>query len=525
MAQALRSSRPRIHPGRRSELPPSDAAELHARGAETRSQRFVALVSVAGVGVLAALVARAGVRGVLEQPVLFWLIAAFACAGELFPIVVPRRNDVEEITTSTTFAFAILIGFGIPTAAVVLATSSAFADAIHRKPVWKVLFNLAQYVLAVAAAGLVYRSLGAPSSVTIRTLAPILAAGLTFFVVNDLLTGIAVGLAEGVPLASYLLADLGFQAAIACALLSLSPIVLVVADRSVWLVPLLAIPVAAVYWGATASLENTRLVARLEDSLAHLTELNHMKDDFVAVVSHELRTPLTSIQGYVKTLLQLDELEEGQRRSFLEAADRQGDRLRRLIEQLLVTSRLETHVEPLSLAPVSIPLIVRQAIDELRSTAHGHTFDLRLDPDLRVVESDEAKIHQVVSNLVENAIKYSPPDTRITVEARADDGGIGISVIDEGPGIPVHARDRIFDRFFQVDGSTTRSVGGTGLGLYICRKMTETLGGRLTLERTGPAGTVFTLWLPGDAGHESVEPDPSKDSPDGPEGKVLFLSR
>jgi signal transduction histidine kinase len=94
-------------------------------------------------------------------------------------------------------------------------------------------------------------------------------------------------------------------------------------------------------------------------------------------------------------------------------------------------------------------------------------------------------------------------------------------VFDEGPGIPTDARDRIFDRFFQVDGSATRSVGGTGLGLYICRKMTESLGGRLTLERTGPAGTVFTLWLPLDPERDVVEPD--ADGP--PEARVLFLSR
>src|SRR5919197_197782 len=333
-------------------------------------------------------------------------------------------------------------------------------------------------------------------TMTLSALGPILAAGIGFFVVNDVLTVGAVALAEGVPVVPYRLEDLRFQVAIASALLSLAPIVLISADDSIWFVPLLAVPVAAVYWGASASLQNTVLIARLEESLAHLTELNRLKDDFVAVGSHELRTPLTSIQGYVKTLLQLDELEDADRRSFLEAADRQGDRLRRLIEQLLVTSRLETHEEPLSVAPVSIPLLVRQVVEEVRATAHGHTFDVRVDPSLHAIESDEAKIHQIVSNLVENALKYSPPDTRVTIRAHGVDEGIAISVADEGPGIAVDAREHVFERFYQADSSTTRKVGGTGLGLYICRKMTESLGGRLTLDRTGHDGSVFTLWVP-----------------------------
>jgi signal transduction histidine kinase len=511
----------------RSDAPTSRVAapDLPARdvAAEIRSQRFVALVSVVGVGVLAAILARSGPASLLHQPALFWLISAFVFAGELFPIKVPRRSDVEEITTSTTFAFALLIGFGTPGAVGVLAISSAVADVVDRKPLWKALFNLAQYALAIAAAGAVYGLLGAPTVVTAHALLPILAAALTFFVVNDLLTGVAVGLSEGTPLRTFVVGDLWFQAAIASALLSLSPVVMVVAARSVWLVPLLAIPVAAVYWGATASLENTRLVARLEGSLAHMTELNRLKDDFVAVVSHELRTPLTSIQGYVKTLLQLEELEEDQRRSFLQAADRQGERLRRLIEQLLVTSRLESHVEPLSIAPVSIPLLVRHVVDELGGRAHGHTFDLRFDPALPILHTDEAKVHQIVSNLVENALKYSPPDTCITIRAVDSESGARISVHDEGPGIPAEARSKVFDRFYQVDGSTTRAVGGTGLGLYICRKMTETLGGLLTLDRTGPGGTVFSLWLPEVA---AEDPDEQVDPRRAPaEGTVLFLSR
>lgn len=458
---------------------------------------YVAAIAVVGFALLAFIIVQSGLRGIATAPNKFWLFTFFVIVGELFPITVPRRDEVEEITTSTTFAFALLLGVGAGSAVVALALASAVADFGHRKPAWKTVFNVGQYSTAMAAAGGVYALLGSPRDPGVEMLGPFLGAALTFFLVNNALTGVGVGIAQGVPVVRYLARDLRFQASTAAALLALSPIALLLAEESLALVPLLAIPVAAVYWGASSSLENTRLVARLEESLEHLTELNRLKDDFVAVVSHELRTPLTSIQGYVKTLLQLgDDLGEEQRRSFLEAADRQGDRLRRLIEQLLVVGRLDSHVEPLSLSNVSVPTLAGHVVDELRSQAHGHVFDLRFAPGLSAIETDESKLHQIVSNLVENALKYSPPDTRVVLRAEEAEDGVVVSVEDEGPGIPEELHERVFDRFYQVDQSITRRVGGTGLGLYICRRMAESLAARLWVERSDRRGSVFSVWLP-----------------------------
>src|SRR5205085_8655055 len=224
---------------------------------------------------------------------------------------------------------------------------------------------------------------------------------------------------------------------------------------------------------------------------------NRLKDEFVAVVSHELRTPLTSIQGYVKTLLQLTgDLDVEQQRSFLEAAERQSERLRRLIEQLLVVSRLESHVEPLTVTTFSLRALTREVTDELRVTANGQVFDLRFEEMAPPIETDEAKVRQILSNLIENAIKYSPPDSRITIRESLTDGGRVLSVEDEGSGIPKDSHDRVFERFYQVDQSNTRRVGGTGLGLYICSKMADSLGARLWLESSDEQGSVFSLALP-----------------------------
>jgi signal transduction histidine kinase len=485
-------------------LPYRDAVE----DSPTRGRAFATVITVLGLGVLLALIPTIDRSEILARPQEFWLFAALALVGELLPIRGSRGGEVEEIAVATTFGMAVLFQFGTGAAVAVFVLASVVADLAHGKTLWKVAFNAGQYALSVAVAGAVYTALGAPQTVTLEALGPMAAASATFFLLNDVLTSVAIALVHGLPIVTYVREDFVFQAMTAAALCAMAPVVLVLADRDPFLVPLVIVPVAAVYWGATASLHNTELVRRLEKALEQEKELGRLKDDFVAVVSHELRTPLTSIQGYIKTLLQLrEDLGEEQRRSFLEAADRQSERLRRLIEQLLVVARLESHVEPLTLSLVSVGQIAKHVVDELHSSARGHAFDLRFDAGLPLVETDEAKVHQILSNLVENALKYSPPDTRLTIRGAVMGDGLVVSVEDEGAGIPEDAQDRIFERFYQVDSSATRRVGGTGLGLYICRKMSDAIGGRLWLERSGPEGTVFRLWVP---------EHPSTDTEEGP---------
>lgn len=248
---------------------------------------------------------------------------------------------------------------------------------------------------------------------------------------------------------------------------------------------------------AGVSLENARLVEKLEESLAHLTEMNQLKDDFVASVSHELRTPLTSIRGYVRTLLRPDvEFSKEDQQSFLETIDRQSTRLHRLIEDLLAVSRIESESDPALMTKVELHTLVGNVIDEIRTRVEPETISLDLEDDLPTVETDEGKLHQVVSNLVENAVKYGGKDNPIHISARLEAEGVNISVTDTGPGVPQDLQDKIFDRFYQVDQSATRSVGGAGLGLYICRRMAEAIGGRVWLERSSSEGSTFSVWVP-----------------------------
>ena len=370
----------------------------------TQSRRslafFLGAVIVSGL----AIVAVADVRGATALPStsgVFWLIAWLLVVAELFPILVPRKHrQVNEITVSSSFAFALVIGFGVAPAIVVQAVASIVSDVLHRKPLWKILFNVGAYSVSLGAAGALYLAMGGTPHVLGVSLPPMIAAGLVFMLLNVSLISVGVGLSEDVPLTSYVLHEIGFELYTLPVLLALAPVILVAADRSPLLVPLAAAPVAAVHWGTKLAVRNAQLASRLRGSLEEMTEFNRMKDDFVAVVSHELRTPLTSIQGYVKTLLQLSpELDDDQQRSFLEAADRQGERLRRLIEQLLVVSRLEAHVDPLVVSRVSLARTVAVVVDELRPRANGHTFDVRIPPGSAEVETDEGKVHQILSNL------------------------------------------------------------------------------------------------------------------------------
>jgi signal transduction histidine kinase len=245
------------------------------------------------------------------------------------------------------------------------------------------------------------------------------------------------------------------------------------------------------------ALRNARLVLRLERSLAHETEMNKMKDDFVATISHELRTPLTSVQGYIKTLLRQDiTLSSDEQREFLDRADQQSERLRRLIEDLLFTSRIEASGLPLTTQAVHIPGIADRVLDGHAGTSNRDRFVFDLQPDLPLIWTSEEQLFRILGNLMDNAVKYSPPEGEIVLSARWHDGGVLLSVKDRGEGIPPGERDRIFERFYQVDQSSTRRVGGAGMGLYICRRAAELLGGRLWLDSSDSTGTTFSLWLP-----------------------------
>ena len=225
-----------------------------------------------------------------------------------------------------------------------------------------------------------------------------------------------------------------------------------------------------------------------------MAELAQLKTDFVSVVSHELRTPLTSIIGSLKTL-QRPELAPAATtaRDLVSTAERQANRLRSLIEDLLVVSRLDNQALPVRPTPTSVVDVANEVIRDLPN-ARG-VVEITAAGRIPLMEVDPDHVRRILTNLVENALKYAP-NSSIEVMVRSYGTEVWISVIDHGPGIPYELHEHIFEPFTQVNRHETRGSGGTGLGLSIVRGLSEAMGGRVWFEPTVGGGATFTVALP-----------------------------
>ena len=257
------------------------------------------------------------------------------------------------------------------------------------------------------------------------------------------------------------------------------------------------------------ALRNSLLLERLERALAHETEMSRLKDEFVATVSHELRTPLTNVQGSVKTLLRRDvHLTPAEQEEFLLAADRHSERLKRLIEDILFASRVESDEPPSRPAQeIGLAGLISRVVEDEAHEDGRERIDVVISDTVPPVLGIEEDVYRIVRNLIDNALKYSPENQRVTVTVGVDADDVVVRVQDRGPGIDPDQRDRIFDRFYQVDQSATRQVGGVGMGLYICQRAAERLGARIWLDRSDASGSVFAVRLPTAQGAERQTAD------------------
>jgi signal transduction histidine kinase len=220
-----------------------------------------------------------------------------------------------------------------------------------------------------------------------------------------------------------------------------------------------------------------------------------MKGDFVAVVSHELRTPVTALIGYAKTLRQPEfSNDPTMREEFLERMERQGDRLLRLVENLLTTARLESHELQITVGRLLFEDLVREVVEGLGSEATR--VKLEVPEDLPVIHTDRQLMGRVLSNLLDNALKYSPDGSPCELGARTEPDHVAVWVTDHGIGIEPAKIDRIFDRFYQVDSSSTRRFPGAGLGLSMVHDLLDRLGGTISVVSRLNEGSTFTIRLP-----------------------------
>ena len=229
-----------------------------------------------------------------------------------------------------------------------------------------------------------------------------------------------------------------------------------------------------------------------------LKRLERVRQDFVANVSHELRTPLTAIKGYVEALRDGGLQDPVQAEQFLRVIQRHSERMDKIVSDLLLLSEMESADRVLQRETVHLPELIRTAVETLRPLAEGKKQNLRVEPmeGLPSLRADSQKIHQVLINLLHNAISYTPEEGSITMEAMPVPDGVEVSVADNGIGIRPEDLSRIFERFYRVDKGRSRELGGTGLGLSIVKHIVEAHGGKVRVESIPGRGSRFTFFLP-----------------------------
>lgn len=243
-------------------------------------------------------------------------------------------------------------------------------------------------------------------------------------------------------------------------------------------------------------------VAVFRDITIH-KEADHLKSEFISHVSHELRTPLTAIKGYIENLRDgLGGTLTVKQLNYLDRLTINTNHLARLISDLLDISKIETGRMTLCLAPLSMQHLIEQAVEDMRPLVAQHQLEMCFEPlpDERPVNGDRDRLQQVIANLLDNAVKFTPPGGRITIVLRQDGNWLTTTIRDTGIGIPLDMQSRVFERFSRTTQASPATVNGTGLGLYICKTIIEMHGGRIRLVSEAGRGCEFSFVLPSHSG-------------------------
>jgi signal transduction histidine kinase len=250
-------------------------------------------------------------------------------------------------------------------------------------------------------------------------------------------------------------------------------------------------------------LEQRREVGSGEAGSASLDELrrvNKIRRDFVANVSHELKTPATSLMLLAESLVEIMDEDPEQARFFAEQLKSETERVAQLITDLLDLARLESEEGVENPTPVDLRSVLMAVLSRLRPAVRRKNITLSWNhsgsADLYTIRGDETQLTSMFANLVDNAVKYTPPGGRVEVIGESNESEVVISISDTGIGIPEKNLARIFERFYRIDKARSKQTGGTGLGLSIVRHVAENHGGRVTVESTLDEGSTFTIYLP-----------------------------
>jgi len=251
---------------------------------------------------------------------------------------------------------------------------------------------------------------------------------------------------------------------------------------------------------AVAGLLATAIATRRRVAAEHerlLQEASGLKLDVVSMLSHEMRTPLASIKGYASALRIEGASWDGETRGeFLQTIEEEADHLTRLVEDILESAAIDAGLLRLNVEPILIPKIARRVIDRVGIQSDRHRFVAMFSNSFPVIEADAQRIEQVLTNLIDNAVKYSPDGGLIVVRGEVRAGEVVVSVVDQGIGIAPEHLNKLFERFFRASPEHRQHVVGTGLGLPISESYVRAHGGRIWAESTVGSGTTLSFTLP-----------------------------
>ena len=486
-SQGIANSRPQKSRWRqwRSE-PPFRWSPLALKADTVRSLPIVIPVVLLGLAGIAAAIASlvatppswpqvAGVTGLL----------AAATAAEAFPLPIEGVN-VGAGTTSLAIVsiVATAVIYGWEAAALVAFLTMAIVEAGRRRPPTRIVFNTGVYVCAAILAGL------AASPFDGSDLGAIIAASClgaaAFYVVDILFLSAVIARTRRLDWPALLLRYLYSTTLPFLVMTSLIITLVVLWNRSPWISIIVVGPLI------TVALHERWLHRALE----RLREFDRLKDEFIAVISHELRTPLTSVYGAALTL-QKREVDDEMRGALLDIVSDEAGRLARLLDRALSASRLDANREIFEIESLDGGETARSIVDAARHRLPpGIQLELVVEPDVPHVLADPDKLRQILVNLTENAIKYSPDGGRVEVRVASAAPQVRFTVKDEGIGIAPEQQEHIFERFHRLDPNMTRGVGGLGLGLYISHELVKHMGGTIWVTSSEGAGSTFTFVLP-----------------------------
>jgi signal transduction histidine kinase len=442
-----------------------------------------------GPVVLPVCIAAAGVVGFalsqgldfLRGPVLALLVAAVL--AEMFPV------PIEGVTAGATsfsnvFIAAAGVLYGWRAGALIGALTMCLVELYSWRPVMRLLYNSSLYVLAGAAAGLVGQSI--PERYRTGLL-----SSLAFYLVNVALLSAVVSRTRNEP---YRRVARSFYTS------TLLPFVVMAATTAI----LYRLWRDSPYWGLLLAPPLVAIVAYQRSLVAAFRrqrELDELKDEFIAVISHELRTPLASVYGGAVTLEQR-ELDETTRKRLISVVRRESARLAKLVDDVLWASRLDAKKVGLPQEPFDPAGVVSEVVSTAADLAPENVeVVLESIPDVPLVAVDPEQLRRVLANLVDNAVKYSPGGGRVEVAASRENGAVLFTVKDEGMGVPEEDRERIFEKFTRLDPQMRSGIGGTGLGLYICRELVVgQMGGTIWVTGNEERGSTFAFEIPGREG-------------------------